>query len=434
MIKLVIGGQWGSEAKGAIAAYMCLNENVQYAVRTGAVNAGHTVHYRGGIYKMQQLPTGWVNPKTNLIIGAGALIHPETLEREIRIVNEVMQAEGHGDVRNRLFIDYRAGLHLEHHTDRSTKSGRHHAIGATGKGCSEALIDRIRNRGSVSTDPKLFVDTLPEGSIARYRVLDTADMLNCAVDRRENVLLEATQGTLLDLYFGPYPYTTHKPTGPGVWLAEAGLSPNLPLEITMVVRTYPIRVAGNSGPMKPEISWPMLAREINAKLVAANEPPFVAEKSLQAFEELLQVAAANTDDSIPLGSDGTDQHTWSADDRRTHQVALSELNKAALSALSDRDLAEVSKLFEFTTVTKKLRRIARLNYEDLKLASQLVRPHRVALTFMNYEFPQFAGDETAEEEYIRRVESACGAPVALTSWGPKTGDIIRRGPAQLLRR
>ncbi len=143
-ILIVQGGQWGSEAKGAIASYLCNTRNVNLSVRTGATNAGHTCFYKGKPYKMQQLPTGWTNPNTTLVIGAGALIDPEILHREVKMVSD---ATGR-DVRTRLLIDYRCGLHTSAHAHRSKESNRHHAIGATGKGCSEALMDRIRLRGS----------------------------------------------------------------------------------------------------------------------------------------------------------------------------------------------------------------------------------------------------------------------------------------------
>lgn len=431
---IVQGAQWGSEAKGAIAALICERENVNIAVRTGATNAGHTVYYNqyrpGDVLpvgcpnpapavavKMQQLPTGWVNPDTMLVLGAGALIDPAILARECE---EVSRLTGK-DVRQRLLIDYRAGLHDSSCAERSAASGRHHAIGATGKGCSEALMDRIRGRGN---GYKPFGHDIPSG----YQFMDTATYLNNMFDAGAKILLEGTQGTLLDLYIGPYPYVTHKQTLPAQWMLECGLSPALPTDIVQVVRTYPIRVAGNSGPMPLEISWPMLARRINVKRAFFKLPPIVPESYIDEFEEA--VIDTSMKFATPYNRTVTGQHTWDEEERVIYQKALSELNAAAMASLPTSTVHELSRLFEFTTVTKKLRRVAELDIPTLKHASLLNRPHRVAITFMNYVFPHWwyeapvmfkgAIADSALDGYVRDISLACGAPVTLLGFGPES--------------
>ena len=134
-ITIVQGGQWGSEAKGAVTALVALEHRAPIVVRTGATNAGHTVIYKGRPVKMQQLPVGWVNPNATLILGAGTLIDPAILAREVQ---EVARLTGE-DVTERLLIDRHAGLHLPVHAELSAASGRHVNMGATGKGCSEEI-------------------------------------------------------------------------------------------------------------------------------------------------------------------------------------------------------------------------------------------------------------------------------------------------------
>lgn len=421
-IIIVQGGLYGSEAKGAIAAYLCETRGVHYAVRTGATNAGHTVYTRGGkVFKAQQLPVGFENLNTVLVIGAGALIDPEILDREVKEISDITGQ----DIRQRLKIDRRAGLHLPSHAVRSKTSGRHHAIGATGKGCSEALIDRIKVRGTDSAT------TFGESPYSKgYDVCDTEALLNYAWNEGAQILLEGTQGQLLDLYLGPYPYTTHKQTGPAQWMLECGLSPALPVEICMVVRTFPIRVAGNSGPMESEISWPILAREINAVRKAGGMVPLVGEDSIQAFESAVRGAA--TSFRLPSGRTGLDQHEWSWWERSECREALSELNRAAWEMLPEPVRQDLSHLFEMTTVTKKLRRISRLDRQTLETASRQVRPAWVALTFMNYLFPQCwyqVPDVLPPDggEFTKWVEEACGAPVRLWTWGPRSHHIAGSG-------
>jgi adenylosuccinate synthase len=415
-VQIVVGGGWGSEAKGAIAAYLALKDEVDIGVRTGATNAGHTAYYDGTPVVMQQLPVSFVNPNTSLVLGAGALIDVDILNREVELINRLTGR----DVRERLTIDYRAYIHRTAHHDRATAANRHHLMGATGKGCSEALIDRVRLRGlddwTVGHNPELF-----QG----YQIADTEQLLNYAWDEGAKIQLEGTQGQLLDLYLGPYPYTTHKQTGPAQWMSEAGLSPALPTDVVMVIRTYPIRVAGNSGPMPLEISWPILAREINDKRTMAGLAPIVSEYAIAEFENAVRRASVSFD--IPTGSDGLDQHEWS--DRMYHRAALSELNKAALLLLPDEVRAELLNLFEMTTVTKKLRRVARLGDESLLAAARQIRPHRVALTFMNYAFPErwFTSDPVTDETeltYIRFVSELCKSPVFAVSRGPANHHIV----------
>lgn len=383
LIQIIQGAQYGSEAKGAIAAYLCQKEEVDIAVRTGATNAGHTVIYRGNPVKMQQLPVGFVNPNTQLIIGAGAMVDIDILRSEV----EQIQSLTGVNPKNRLIIDYRAGIHYPLHADRSKAAGRHYAIGATGKGCSEAIIDKIRRRSEIygSQRPRIIEEeTDLQGE---FDIGDTEFILNSAYDKGRKIQLEGTQGTLLDLHLGPYPYTTHKQTGPAQWMMEAGLSPALRTDIVMVARTYPIRVAGNSGPLPFEMSWLELAYGINEYLeVNSGLPPLVSYAALREFEDAVRKARSSF--NVPTGSDGLDQHRWSPAERVEFKEALSELNASALRRMSHGGLAELSKLFELTTVTKKLRRIARWDSTSIQTALRQIRPHRTALTFLNYWCPE----------------------------------------------
>ena len=88
------------------------------------------------------------------------------------------------------------------------------------------------------------------------RIGDVAEELNDAIDRGESVMVESTQGFGLSLvHSGCYPYTTSRDLTPGIILNDAGLSSRIGHQVIAVVRTQPIRVAGNSGPMVDESSW-----------------------------------------------------------------------------------------------------------------------------------------------------------------------------------
>lgn len=390
-IKIIVGGQYGSEAKGTIASHICRTENTDITVRTGSINAGHTVYYEDKAYKMQQIPVGWVNKSTKLVLGAGAYISPEILEREVKWIAEAT-GEGVEGVKSRLYIDKRCGVHLTEHHKQEADAKIHERMGSTGEGVAAAIVDKM-NRGF---GYKLFGQT---DYAKDYNICDTVKLLNDAYDNAESILIEGTQGTMLDLHMGHYPYVTSRQTTASAWLTECGLSPSLDVEIIMVIRTCPIRVAGNSGPLSNEISWVKLARDINEKLY--NKPPIVSEDALLAFE-IATETAKNT-----LGISKYSLESMTPEERNEKAEELSSIYQLALKSLDDKTLHEVMKLFEVTTVTKKLRRLAYMDIDELAYTSMINRPTYIALTFLNYIFPALVSDSPLMKEhteYIKHIE------------------------------
>ena len=41
--QVIVGAFWGDEGKGKIISYLALKDNLDFCVRTGSVNAAHTV-------------------------------------------------------------------------------------------------------------------------------------------------------------------------------------------------------------------------------------------------------------------------------------------------------------------------------------------------------------------------------------------------------
>ena len=237
-VTIVVGGQFGSEAKGKVISFLA--DEFDIAVRTGSPNAGHTVFKNGDVYRLQQIPATFVNSKCILCIGAGALINPDILRKEVTLT----------EVKNRLFIDPQAGIIEEKHILQEDELVQ--KIGSTGKGCGAALADRIWRKNF-----KLAKDVLKD-----FRISNVAEILNLGMDESKSILVEGTQGFGLSLYHGIYPFVTSRDTNAANFLAEAGISPRLATEIILVIRTYPIRVAGNSGPLPNEISWEELSSRV----------------------------------------------------------------------------------------------------------------------------------------------------------------------------
>jgi adenylosuccinate synthase len=258
-ITVIQGAQYGSEAKGAVAAALVERDDYDAIIRTGTVNAGHTVINNGCPIAMQQIPVGWINRRTILVLGPGAYIHPEILAREIRLINQVLG----GDCRNRMLIDNRCGLHLPGHTSKAKAADRHHKMGATGKGCSEAVMDKIRTRGEGDSmlfrewllnwgDPETLLGEDDANLLRGCQFHDTVRWVNDAFDAGQRIMIEGTQGTLLDLHTGPYPYTTHKQTAVGNWAAESGLS-------------IPYRMKWSWSPAPTRSGWPVTPARCRAR-------------------------------------------------------------------------------------------------------------------------------------------------------------------------
>lgn len=435
-IIIVQGGQWGSEAKGAVTAALCSKRAVDYCVRTGCVNAGHTVIHRGLTLKMQQIPCGFVNPRTNLVIGAGAFIYPAILASEIHMLTQTLGE----DVRRRLFIDFRCGLHLPTHQAKAKVADRHHIMGATGKGCSEAIVEKISGRGTTgrlffdwlhSAGPQQLMEAGVPADLQPYLTglnsIDTERMLNTEYDNGFQILIEATQGTLLDIHLGPYPYTTHKQTVAAQWATECGLSPALEYEVVLVMRTYPIRVAGNSGPMPRETDWVTLAQAINDRLVAKGLSPMVKEDSLAQF-----TAACKDFAKHKWGTDKFRIEYTTQTEREANKGLVSELHKTVLEALPGPVIQDLERLFEMTTVTRKLRRIAQFDIDCARESIRQNRPAYIVLTFLNYWYPEYWNCDKpqvvmADEEVaatIAHYERIMGVPIRYVTTGPETKHVL----------
>ncbi len=268
-VTVVVGGQYGSEAKGKVISFLANEFDV--AVRTGSPNAGHTVFDGDEIYRLQQIPATFVNPGCVLCIGAGALIDPEILRNEVRVTGTA----------GRVLIDMQAGIIEGKHSKQESEIVK--SIGSTGKGCGSALVDRIWRQGF----------SLARDVLTDFKLINVSEYLNTSIDEGKNILIEGTQGFGLSLYHGSYPYVTSRDTTAANFLAEAGISPRLVDDIILVIRTYPIRVAGNSGPLPNEISWQILSDRIGKKVeettTVTKKIRRVAEFDMELVKEAVMV-------------------------------------------------------------------------------------------------------------------------------------------------
>lgn len=252
----VVGAQYGSEGKGVIVAKIANNYDIH--VRTGGPNAGHTFMHKDKKFVMQTVPCGWVNPEARLILGAGALISLDNLFNEIEAIRQVDPS-----IVERLMIDANAGVitDLHHDEEGGIEGDIHKRIGSTGKGVGAARRDRVMR------DP----EKLPRIKDIDFRGTpvtpgmikeDTAMWMNKSIDNGGRVLLEGTQGQGLDLIHGPWPFVTSNGCSAAQLLADAGIGATRLTDVLLVARTFPIRVAGNSGPMEGEVDWDYISERV----------------------------------------------------------------------------------------------------------------------------------------------------------------------------
>lgn len=245
-LTVIVGGQFGSEGKGKLSAYLSQRDNTDVVVRCGSTNSGHTVVQDGQKWELRMIPAGFVQPTAQLMLPAGSLIDLEVLKREI---------EATGVTQDRLLIDERAGIIEPSDIQGERDSNLWGQFGSTQSGVGHALSRRIMRR----PDFRIAKDVPELRDLAR--IGDVSYEVNGAVQRGDNVIVEGTQGYGLSIYHTvEFPYATSRDTTAAGFLAEVGLAPKLVDEVIMAVRTYPIRVAGNSGPLPNEITWEDIQR------------------------------------------------------------------------------------------------------------------------------------------------------------------------------
>lgn len=237
-VTVIVGGQFGGEGKGKVCAHLALADDVDYMVRCGGPNSGHTVDLQGVRYQLRQVPAGFVNPRTRLLIAPGALIDPAVFLDEISRCSCTPTRVG---------VDANVGIIEQADMDTERVLSLRERLGSTATGVGSAVSRRVLR------DPKfrLAKDVLE----LRPFVTCVRDELTAALKKGRKIVVEGTQGFGLSLYHASeWPYRTSRDTTAHSFLGEVGLGVRQ-FDVVMAVRTYPIRVEGNSGPLPKEISW-----------------------------------------------------------------------------------------------------------------------------------------------------------------------------------
>jgi adenylosuccinate synthase len=278
---VIIGAQWGDEGKGKTTDL--LGDRVQWVVRyQGGNNAGHTVVLPDGQdFALHLIPSGIITPGVRNVIGNGVVVDPGVL------LEELAGLEDRGVDTSGLLISADAHLLMPYHVaiDKVTERYLGKAkIGTTGRGIGPAYQDKVARVGvrvqdlldekilrqkveaaldiknqilvkvynRRALDPVQVADSvLAHGEKFAHRIADTRLLLNQALERGEMVLLEGSQGTLLDVDHGTYPFVTSSNPTAGGACAGSGIGPTRIDSVIGILKAYTTRVG--SGPFPTEL-------------------------------------------------------------------------------------------------------------------------------------------------------------------------------------
>ena len=276
---VIVGLQWGDEGKGKTTDFLA--EQTSMVVRyQGGDNAGHTVVRGDEVFKLRLTPSGVLYPHMTSVIGNGVVVNPLTLIDEF----DMLTARGIDVARVR--VSRSAHVIMPYHValDRANESRLGGAaVGTTGRGIGPTYADRawrlglrmadlldravLRERlervlpdknlllrsmeGQPFTVDELVAQASDWGERLRDHLDDTTWLVQGALARGENVLLEGAQGTLLDLDHGSYPYVTSSNPVAGGACTGGGIGPLQIDEVIGVIKAYSTRVG--SGPYPTEL-------------------------------------------------------------------------------------------------------------------------------------------------------------------------------------
>ncbi|MEE9411384.1 MAG: adenylosuccinate synthetase [Candidatus Heimdallarchaeota archaeon] len=231
---IVCGGGFGDEGKGKLLSYLALADNPSIVARAGVgTNAGHTIQFEGKEYRLRMIPSGFVNPNVRLLIGAGVLVDPDVLFRELKDTQTI----------DRFGVDYQSGIIEKKHIEiDSTNAHLKDKIGSTGSGTGPANMDRVLRKLKIARDIPMLEPYLTDVSVE----------INDCLDEGKSVIAEGSQAIFLSLFHGSYPYVTSKDVSSSAICSDLGVGPTRVSEVIVVMKSFLTRVG--TGDLPGELS------------------------------------------------------------------------------------------------------------------------------------------------------------------------------------
>lgn len=274
---VIVGAQWGDEAKGKIIDYLA--SRVAMVVRFGGGNnAGHSVMVGSEEYKFHLVPAGILNPDILCVIADGVVIDPGVLVQElaglasrgISLANLKISGSAH------VILPYHRLLDSLQEAERGEDK-----LGTTGRGIGPAYMDKaarvgirmqefidpirfkerltfaLREKNAILTQiyhmeplesDKIISEYSAYADALRPYVQDIVGMVSRMARSGRGVLFEGAQGTLLDLDLGTYPYVTSSHPIAGGACLGTGVGPTLIDGVIGVAKGYTTRVGSGIFP------------------------------------------------------------------------------------------------------------------------------------------------------------------------------------------
>ncbi|MES2953200.1 MAG: adenylosuccinate synthetase [Patescibacteria group bacterium] len=234
MITLVVGGQYGGEGKGKVAAFLAKRDRPTIVARTGGVNSKHTVVEGGNSFDLRQIPSACAVGHTwKVVYGAGSLIHIPTLFKEMEML---------GVSRSQILIDEKTGILGEDQVRDQRADKRYEQIGSTLTGTGYATAQRALRKLPLAKD-------FPE---LAEMIGDVPSFIFKNLKEKESVLVEGHQGAGLSNFHGDYPYTSNRDSTAAALLSELGVGPLTEMKIVLVLKVFPTR--NHNGHLPNEMS------------------------------------------------------------------------------------------------------------------------------------------------------------------------------------
>ncbi len=235
----IVGINWGDEGKGRMVDLLTSEYDVVVRYQGGG-NAGHTVVNEKGKFALHLLPSGVFREGVANVLGNGVALDCESLWTEM----EDVRSKGVSITPENLKISDRASLLLPWHRDLDALEEarlKDKKYGSTRQGIAPFYSDKYQKK-TVMAGELLYPDKLLAhledllewknltlervygarpytmedlqawladfGEKIRPYVCDTGAFLRQAQDEGKKILFEAQLGSLRDLDYGIYPYTT----------------------------------------------------------------------------------------------------------------------------------------------------------------------------------------------------------------------------------
>jgi adenylosuccinate synthase len=280
-VTMVVGAQWGDEAKGKVVDLLSPQADI-VARFNGGDNAGHTVINQYGTFKLRLTPNGFSNLKTICIIGPGVVVNLGTLISEIKMIKDAGI-----DLEGRLWISPRCQVVMPYHPMMEAiyeRAKGQASTGTTGRGIGPVYADKVSYNGIRLADladegvfrEKLEVQLSVKNAFFKAFNMESLDLETVLAEKLEQyaqvkmmvresfglvqqalkddarLLLEGAQGSLLDNTWGTYPFCTASTVISGGVTAGLGIAPQWIKRIIGVAKAYTTRVG--RGPMPTELN------------------------------------------------------------------------------------------------------------------------------------------------------------------------------------